>query len=129
MTAEWDGSLITLIRPESDSKAASTCTQELLAARASSSFSMGNTTSPMSFRPFMGRGLRFVIGASYQAARHVAEGTLEIVLESYEIDPPPVSLVYPQSKRVPQQMSAFADFAMPRLRDRLALIAEQCSAP
>ncbi len=64
---------------------------------------------------------------SYQAASHVAEGTLEIVLDRYEIEPPPVSIVYPQGKLVPQKMRAFVDFATPRLRERLALVATQCS--
>ncbi len=66
---------------------------------------------------------------SYQAAPHVAAGTLEIVLERYEIDPPPVSIVYPQGRRVPQKLRAFADFAMPRIRESLGLIDTQCSAP
>jgi DNA-binding transcriptional LysR family regulator len=64
---------------------------------------------------------------SYQAATHVAKGTLEIVLEGHEIDPVPVSIVYPQGKRVPRKVRAFFDFATPRLRDSLALIERQCS--
>lgn len=65
---------------------------------------------------------------SYQAARHVAEGSLEIVLDEYEIDPTPVSVVYPQSRRIPLKVRAFFDFALPRLRERLALVETQCSA-
>jgi DNA-binding transcriptional LysR family regulator len=64
---------------------------------------------------------------AYQAAPHVAEGTLEIVLERHEIDPTPVSIVYPQGRRVPRKIRAFVDFAMPRLRESLALIERQCS--
>ena len=64
---------------------------------------------------------------SYQAAPHIAEGTLEIVLDSYEIEPPPVNIVYPQGRLVPQKVRAFVDFAMPRLREYLALIETQCS--
>ena len=64
---------------------------------------------------------------SYQAAFHVADGSLEIVLDRYEIEPPPVSIVYPQGRLVPQKMRAFVDFAMPRLRERLSLVATQCS--
>ena len=63
---------------------------------------------------------------SYQAAPHVAEGTLEIVLDGYEIEPPPVNIVYPQRRLVPQKVSAFVDFATPRLRRCLALIETQC---
>ncbi len=64
---------------------------------------------------------------SYQAAPHVAEGTLEIVLDGYEIEPPPVNIVYPQGRLVPQKVRAFVEFAMPRLRECLALIETQCS--
>jgi DNA-binding transcriptional LysR family regulator len=66
---------------------------------------------------------------SYQAAPHVAEGTLEIVLDGYEIEPPPVNIVYPQGRLVPQKVRAFVDFAMPRLRECFVLIETQCSAP
>ena len=66
---------------------------------------------------------------SYQAASHVAEGTLEIVLDGYEIAPPPVNIIYPQGRLVPQKVRAFVDFAMPRLRECLALVETQCSAP
>ena len=64
---------------------------------------------------------------SYQAAPHVAESTLEIVLDGYEIEPPPVNIVYPQGRLVPQKVRAFVDFAMPRLRECLALIETQCA--
>ncbi len=64
---------------------------------------------------------------SYQAAPHVAEGTLEIVLDRYEIEPPPVNIVYPQRRLVPQKVSAFVDFATPRLHECLSLIETQCS--
>ncbi len=64
---------------------------------------------------------------SYQAASHVAEGTLEIVLDRYEIEPPPVNIVYPHGRLVPQKVRAFVDFAMPRLREYLALSETQCS--
>jgi DNA-binding transcriptional LysR family regulator len=65
---------------------------------------------------------------AYQAATHVADGMLEIVLDRYEIEPSPVSIVYPQGRLVPQKLRAFADFALPRLRERLARVADQCSA-
>ena len=64
---------------------------------------------------------------SYQAASHVAEGTLEIVLDRYEIEPPPVNIIYPQRRLVPQKVSAFVEFARPRLHECLALIETQCS--
>lgn len=65
---------------------------------------------------------------AYQASSHVADGGLEIVMERYEVDPPPVHLVYPQGRRIPLKLRAFVDFAMPRLRERLDLVASQCLA-
>jgi DNA-binding transcriptional LysR family regulator len=64
---------------------------------------------------------------SYQAAHHIADGRLAIILSDYEIDPIPVSFIYPQGRLVPQKVRAFIDFATPRLRERLELVAAQCS--
>jgi DNA-binding transcriptional LysR family regulator len=66
---------------------------------------------------------------SYQAAAHIADGKLEIVLSDYEVAPHPVSIVYPQGRFVPQKIRAFIDFAMPRIRERLDAIARQCGTP
>ncbi len=64
---------------------------------------------------------------SYQAAHHIADGRLEVILSDYEIDPLPVSFIYPQGELVPQKVRAFIDFAMPRLREHLEIVASQCS--
>ena len=64
---------------------------------------------------------------SYQAADYIADGRLEIILSDYEIDPLPVSFIYPQDRLVPQKVKAFIDFAMPRLGERLEIVAAQCS--
>ena len=65
---------------------------------------------------------------SYQASRHIAEGTLQIVLDQYEIDPVPVNLIYSKGRFAPQKVRVFIDFALPRLRDYLADIQTQCAA-
>ena len=65
---------------------------------------------------------------SYQAAPHIADGALEIVMDDHEIDPLPVTIIHPQGRLVPQKVRTFIDFAMPRLRKRLAVITDQCSA-
>ncbi len=57
-------SLARFVRPESDTRSASMWTQDELAARAAISFSIGNTTSPMSFRDFTGAGFRSIIVTS-----------------------------------------------------------------
>lgn len=64
---------------------------------------------------------------AYQAAHHIADGALEIVLSDYEVEPLPVSFVYPQGGPLPQKVRAFIDYAMSRLRERLADIEKQCS--
>jgi len=64
---------------------------------------------------------------SYQAAHHIADGRLEVILSDYEIDPLPVSFIYPQGELVPQKVRAFIDFAMPRLREHLGIVSTQCS--
>jgi DNA-binding transcriptional LysR family regulator len=60
---------------------------------------------------------------SYQAADAVLDGRLVIVLRDYEVDPSPVSLVYPSGRLVPLKLRAFLDFAVPRLKTRLQSIA------
>ena len=64
---------------------------------------------------------------SYQAAHHIADGRLEVILSDYEIDPLPVSFIYPQGELVPQKVRAFIDFAMPRIREHLGIVSTQCS--
>ena len=64
---------------------------------------------------------------SYQTARNIADGRLEILLSDYEIDPLPVSFIYTQGELVPQKVRAFIDFAMPRLREQLEIVAAQCA--
>ncbi len=59
---------------------------------------------------------------SYQAAPAVADGTLRIVLERYESDPIPVSVLHAQQGLLPLKVRSFIDFAAPRLRASLAAI-------
>jgi DNA-binding transcriptional LysR family regulator len=59
---------------------------------------------------------------SYQAAGAVRAGALEVVLQSFEPPPAPVSLVYAGRGPLPLKLRAFLDFAAPRLRARLAEI-------
>jgi DNA-binding transcriptional LysR family regulator len=57
---------------------------------------------------------------SYQAAEALAEGKLEIVLEDFEPDPLPVSLIHPGQALLPLKTRSFLEFSAPRLRERLA---------
>ena len=63
---------------------------------------------------------------SYQAAPHIAEGELGIILEQYEVTPTPVSLILSHDQRIPQKIKAFTDFAVPILRESLRGISQLC---
>ena len=65
-------------------------------------------------------GAGLVRAVSYQIADHVRAGRLALVLEAFEPRPRPVHLVYDSQNRLPLKLRAFVDFAVPRLRQRLA---------
>ena len=56
---------------------------------------------------------------SYQVAGAVRAGSLAIVLQDFEPEPWPVSLVHSGQSLLPLKVRAFLDFATPRLRARL----------
>jgi DNA-binding transcriptional LysR family regulator len=53
---------------------------------------------------------------SYMVASHVRAGRLRYVLEDFEVEPMPVSFVYPQSRMLSPTVRAFADLCAERLR-------------
>ncbi|MEQ8265370.1 LysR family transcriptional regulator [Pseudohaliea sp.] len=55
----------------------------------------------------------------YQAARGLANGALQTVLEDYEPGLQPVHLVHVSRGQMPLKMRCFLDFAVPRLREAL----------
>ncbi len=55
----------------------------------------------------------------YQAAPALADGLLRLVLRRFEPEPLPVSLVYPSGRLMPLKLRAFADFVVPRLKQKL----------
>jgi DNA-binding transcriptional LysR family regulator len=57
---------------------------------------------------------------SYQAEAALRAGTLQRVLRRFEPAPMPVSLVHAGQGRLPLKLRAFIDFAVPRLKTRLA---------
>lgn len=56
---------------------------------------------------------------SYQAARAIEAGDLQIVLEAFEPPPWPVSAIYIAQGPAPLKLRAFLDFAVPKLRERM----------
>lgn len=65
-----------------------------------------------------GVGLTNVL--SYQVARSVSEGKLNVVLRDFEPAPTPVHLVHTSQALAPLKMRSFMEFAAPRLRKSLA---------
>jgi DNA-binding transcriptional LysR family regulator len=64
-----------------------------------------------------GIGVTHVI--SYQVAKPVAEGKLQVVLQEFEPEPMPVHLIHAAQGRLPLKMRSFLEFAAPRLRKQL----------
>jgi DNA-binding transcriptional LysR family regulator len=65
-------------------------------------------------------GAGLVRAVSYQIADHVRAGRLTVILEAFEPKARPVHLVYDAQGRLPLKLRAFIDFAVPRMRDRIA---------
>jgi len=65
-------------------------------------------------------GLGIARVLSYQAFEAVRAGKLKIILSAFELQPLPVSLIYPGHGALPLKLRAFLDWAGPRLRARLA---------
>lgn len=65
-------------------------------------------------------GAGLVRANSYQVADHVRNGRLAVVLAAFEPAPRPVHLIYDKRGRLPLNLRALADYAVPRLRERLA---------
>ena len=67
-----------------------------------------------------GTGITRVL--SYQAAEGLRRGGLALALESFEPAPWPVSLVHAGQGPLPLKLRAFLDFAVPRLKAKLATV-------
>ncbi|MET1079666.1 MAG: LysR family transcriptional regulator [Pseudomonas sp.] len=67
----------------------------------------------------LGWGLTRVL--SYQVAKQVAAGELELVLEDFELPPLPIQVVYQGGRQVPAKVRTFVDFCAQRLGQDPAL--------
>jgi DNA-binding transcriptional LysR family regulator len=72
-----------------------------------------------------GVGLTNVL--SYQVARAVHEGALQVVLQDYEPAPIPVHILHAGQSILPLKMRRFLEFAAPRLRKSLEADAHKLS--
>ncbi|WMD22870.1 LysR family transcriptional regulator [Achromobacter seleniivolatilans] len=67
-----------------------------------------------------GWGLTQVV--SYQVARHLASGALQVVLREFELPPMPVHVVYPEGRRSSAKVRSFVEFCVEGLRQDLAAL-------
>ncbi len=74
------------------------------------------------------RGLGIVRPLSYQVEKHITQGSLVPLLDAYEPEPVPVSLMFrPQGGGNHRAVRAFIDHAVPRLRELLRDFQEETS--
>lgn len=69
----------------------------------------------------LGHGITIVL--SYMVSDQIRQGTLVQILETLNLPPQPVHLVYPHSRIVAPKVRAFIDFAAPRLKATLEKVA------
>ena len=62
-------------------------------------------------------GLGFGMFISYQVAHHLAQNRLQVVLESFEPPPRPISVVYPHARLLPARTKAFIEWIKQELKD------------
>lgn len=67
-----------------------------------------------------GWGLTQVV--SYQVARHLASGALQVVLREFELPALPVHVVYPEGRRSSAKVRSFVEFCVEALRRDLAML-------
>lgn len=71
------------------------------------------------------RGRGVCRALSYQVAEHISAGRLVTLLDTFEPEPLPVSLVFHPVPRRNVTLRAFIEHATPRLREDLAAVAQQ----
>nr|WP_198039251.1 LysR family transcriptional regulator [Paraburkholderia sp. SOS3] len=74
------------------------------------------------------RGLGFTQLLHYHVAEAIDAGKLEIVLDSFELDPVPIQMVHVSRNLMPLKLRRFLDFVTPRLRESLSRFARQTQA-
>lgn len=65
-------------------------------------------------------GIGVTVAFSYLVADPLRSGELVALLQDFQPPPQPVNFVYSPNRFMPAKLRAFLDFAVPRLRARLA---------
>jgi len=74
------------------------------------------------------KGLGCGVFLDYQVRKSLAAGSLQRVLQDFEPAPIPVHVVYPHSRLLSSRVRSFVDWAVPRLRQRMADAGDSASA-
>jgi DNA-binding transcriptional LysR family regulator len=69
-------------------------------------------------------GIGITVAFSYHIADSIRSGELVALLQDFQPPPQPVNFVYSPNRFMPVKLRAFLDFAVPRLRVRLAELAK-----
>jgi DNA-binding transcriptional LysR family regulator len=83
-----------------------------------------NTSEAAVIAAVAGAGLTRVMSYKMDAARRA--GTLDLVLEAFEVEPLPVHIIYAPRNPVPLKLRAFLDWTAPRLKTRLTFDSNAC---
>jgi DNA-binding transcriptional LysR family regulator len=84
-----------------------------------------NTAEAAIAAAMLGVGLVRVL--SYQVADAIRDNALNVVLDTFESAPLPISLVHKGQTPLPLKLRAFLDFVAPRLRTRTSRILEDAT--
>ena len=60
----------------------------------------------------------------YQMERQRRAGSLQLVLETFRSLPKPIHLIYEAGRHLPIKIRTFLDFAAPRLKQAMRVLAE-----
>ncbi len=64
-------------------------------------------------------GLGYGMFLSYQVENYIKANKLKVILEEYEPEPIPVSIIFPHTRLMATRMRAFVDWMVPRLASRI----------
>jgi DNA-binding transcriptional LysR family regulator len=73
-------------------------------------------------------GIGVTVAFSYHVAEAIRSGDLVPFLQDFQPPPQPVTFVYSPNRFMPAKLRAFLDFAVPRLRARLADLPKEIAA-
>lgn len=65
-------------------------------------------------------GIGATLVLEHDVAAAVSAGKLRHILQEFEVEPIPVHLLHLSRKVMPMKLRAFIDFAVPKLREKLA---------